>query len=84
MAGNTGEVRQHVGRKYVKVGKLYKYQGNVARLQKSHWSKPCVYLGPAPLIREDGVVVPNHKFLVSDGVRIVDQSLLRTMFEVEQ
>ena len=69
----------------MKIGKLYKYQGRVTpRVQKNHWSKPCVYLGPAPLIREDGVVVPNHKFLVSDGVRIVDQSLLRTMFEIEQ
>mgnify|MGYP003647095269 FL=1 len=68
----------------MEIGKLYKYQGRVARLQKSHWVKPCVYLGPAPLIREDGVVVPNHKFLTANGVRIVDQSMLRTMCEIKQ
>ena len=67
----------------MEIGKLYKYQGNLTHFQESCWAVPCVYLGPAPLVRDDGVVVPNHKFLVSDGVRIVDQSMLRVLVEVK-
>ena len=66
----------------MKVGNLYKHERSNTFAKDHPWSKVCVYVGPAPLIRDDGVVVPNHQVLTCDGIRIVDQGFLGILKEV--
>ena len=67
----------------MKVGGIYETYGLGKRNAPGWRDKICLYLGEAPIHRDYGVTVVNHKFLVGDEVRLCDRTFLPHLKEIQ-